>query len=382
MNDYPSGFNSCRVDLGALARNYRRIADYSGCAVMGVVKGDAYGHGLIPCGEALAAAGCRHLGVLDLEEALALKRSGIPCDVSVLSGLHGPVQSLEAVEAGVAVFAYDPGQIAELAGAARRLGVKARIRIKLDTGMGRLGIPWEKAARTVGDFADDPDLEILGLATHLATNGDGGAAFQLERFLEVGGRLADRLPEELRHSVTASGGILAHRDFPDDLRRAGLMLYGYSPIEPDDPALADKPEARELVSSLEPVMTVASRLIQIREARPGETIGYDRTYEVEAPTRFGTAPIGYVHGLSLTRSSLGHALIGGREAGILGRVCMNLTMWDLRGNDARVGDEVVLVGRQGDALIGADRLAGWQRTSAYEILCHLGRANPRVYVRS
>ena len=147
-------------------------------------------------------------------------------------------------------------------------------------------------------------------------------------------------------------------------------------------ALADKPEARELVSSLEPVITVASRLIQIREARPGETIGYDRTYEVEAPTRFGTAPIGYVHGLSRTRSSLGHALIGGREAGILGRVCMNLTMWDLRGNDARVGDEVVLVGRQGDALIGADRLAGWQRTSAYEILCHLGRANPRVYVRS
>jgi alanine racemase len=382
MNEYSSSFNSCHVDLGALVRNYQKIADYSKNTVMAVIKGDAYGHGLIPCGQALTAAGCDQLGVLDLEEALSLKTYGLTADITVLAGLYGPIQSLKAVEAGLVVMAYDLEQINTLTKAAGKLNTKARIRLKIDTGMGRLGLPWEKAADIISNLATAKDLELVGLATHLATNGDQGAKKQLDCFYDLGEKTKKYFSSPLFYSVLASGGILAHQDFPDNLSRAGLLLYGYSPLDPADLSLAGLKEANNLIKNLEPVMTVKSRLIQVREAKVGETISYDRTFMVPKAMKFGTAPIGYVHGLSRTRSSQGYALICGHRADLLGRVCMNLTMYDLAGLSAEAGDEVVLLGSQGDEFIGADLFGCWQETSAYEILCHLGRSNPRVYNQS
>jgi alanine racemase len=349
---------------------------------MAVVKGDAYGHGLIPCARALAAVGCQHFGVLDAQEALALKSRGLTAEVTILAGLFGEIQSVEAVKAGASVFAYDLEQIKTLARMADSLKTRARIWLKIDTGMGRLGIPWTETAKALKEAASDQGVELLGLATHLATNGDKEAGEQLSRLKEAGEAAKGYFGGPAPFSATASGGILAHRDFPDNLRRAGLLLYGYSPLEPGDPALESSPEAKSLIESLEPAMTVFTRLIQVREAKAGETISYDRTFKADEPIRFGTAPFGYVHGMSRARSSKGHALIGGRESKLLGRVCMNLTMYELDGEEAKPGDEVVLMGRQGQGFIGADLFGSWQQTSAYEILCHLGRSNPRHYVKS
>jgi alanine racemase len=379
MTDPLSAFNTCLVDLGALTRNYKRIASYSKSQVMGVIKGDAYGHGLIPCGQALVEAGCGNLGVLDLEEALALKRHGLPADIHVLAGLNGPSQSLRAVEAGLIVMAYDLGQLKTLDKAAEYLDTKARVRIKIDTGMGRLGFPWEKASYTISGLTALKNLQIEGLATHLATNGDQGALEQLERLADLAQKTNKHLKLPLKLSTLASGGLLAHSDFPDDLSRVGLLLYGYTPISPSEEALSRQKKAKNLIKSLEPVMTVKSSLIQVREAKAGETISYDRTFKATKTMRLGTVPIGYVHGLSRTRSGIGHALISGQKVKLLGRICMNLTMYDLTGNSAKLGDEVVILGRQGDNYIGADLASSWQKTSPYELLCLLGHLSPRSY---
>ncbi|MDR2302046.1 MAG: alanine racemase, partial [Deltaproteobacteria bacterium] len=280
MTDYDSAFNVCEIDLGALARNYKKIAEFSRAPVMGVVKGDAYGHGLVPASLALAEAGCRELGVLDVGEALELKKHPIEAEVTVLAGLFGPEQSYQAVSAGVRVFAYDLAQIKTLAKAAERLNAQARITLKIDTGMGRLGFGWEKATYIVSSLAGLKNLSIEGLGTHLATNGDDGAKTQLERFYDLGEKIRKRTKSNISYSVLASGGILAHPDFPDDLSRAGLLLYGYSPLEPTDPALSGLKKSKNLINSLEKPMAVKTKLIQVREARAGETIGYDRTFEV------------------------------------------------------------------------------------------------------
>jgi alanine racemase len=382
VTDYASGFNECRVDLGALARNYKRVSEFSKCRVMAVVKGDAYGHGLVEAGLALVEAGCQDLGVLDLEEALALKRHPIEADITVLAGLHGQIQSIKAVEAGVVVFAYDLGQVMALSKIAERLDKTARILLKVDTGMGRLGIPWEKAPYTFSSLSSLKNLKIEGLCTHLATCGDDGAREQLERFAEVGFKAKKTAKGPLKLSALASGGILAHPGFPDDLSRTGIMLYGNTPLEPASPALSDLKKSKSLIKSLEPAMAITSRLIQVREAKAGETISYDRTFKVPKTLKFGTAPIGYVHGIGRSRSSTGHALIGGRKAKLLGRVCMNLTMYDLSGINAHPGDEVVIMGAQGDESIGAAQIGAWEGTSPYEILCRLGRLNQRRFYRS
>ncbi|MDR2386377.1 MAG: alanine racemase [Deltaproteobacteria bacterium] len=383
MTGYEGAFNACEIDLGALARNYKKIAEFSKAPVMGVVKGDAYGHGLVPSALALVEAGCRELGVLDVWEAMELKKHPIEAEITILAGLLGPEQSYRAVSEGLVVFAYDLAQIKTLAKAAENLDTRARIIFKIDTGMGRLGFGWEKASYIVSSLAGLKNLSIEGLSTHLATNGDEGAKTQLERFYDLGDKIRKRTKTEIKFSVLASGGILAHQDFPDNLSRAGLLLYGYSPLELTDPALTGMKKAKNLINSLEKPMTIKSKLIQVREAKAGETISYDRTFVVPKTMKIGTAPIGYVHGIGRSRSALGHALIGGQKAGLLGRVCMNLCLFDLGNNgQAKVGDEVVILGDQGHQSIGANLIGTWEKTSAYEILCHLGRLNPRFYKKS
>lgn len=377
-----SSFNKCSINLGALSRNYRRIADFASHPVMAVVKGDAYGHGLVPCAQALAAAGATDLGVLDLEEALCLRRYPLGADIHVLAGLMGPIQSLRAIEAGLVILAYDLRQIRSLSKAAESLGTEARIWLKVDTGMSRLGLQWHRAGYCLSNIATFKNLRIEGLATHLATSGDGGAEEQLARLLDVGEKAARILGFPIRYSALASGGTLAHRDFPDGLSRVGLLLYGYSPLAVNSPALAGARKSKNLIRSLEPVMSLSSRLIQVGEARAGDTIGYDRTFTATRDIKFGTAPIGYVHGLSRTRSSTGHALVDGKMAKLLGRVCMNLSMYDVSAMGAQPGQEIVLLGRQDGKAIGADLAGSWQDTNAYEALCLFGRLNPRTYVAS
>jgi alanine racemase len=180
----------------------------------------------------------------------------------------------------------------------------------------------------------------------------------------------------------SGGGVLAHTAYQDDLSRPGLILYGYAPLSEDSPHLFNPSVSGALIKSLKKVMSVKSIVLQVKNLKVGETVSYDRTYTAPKNIEMAVVPFGYVHGLSRTRSNKGYALIKGQKAPLLGRVCMNLTLFDVSGLAANEGDEVVIMGTQGSEQIGADLAGTWQDTSAYEIVCHFGRLNPRYYLNN
>jgi alanine racemase len=376
----PSSFNTAEINLAALKSNFLAVKRLVSGQLMAVVKGDAYGHGLVECAKALSSVQASRLGVLDLEEATALKKAGVPAEIHILAGLHGTEQIDQAVQSGFVVTAYRVEQIAELSKAAQRTGRTALLMIKIDTGMGRLGIPWKEAAEAIPKLSRLDGLDVRGLATHLATSGDYEAQWQLKRFADLKDLANRSFTGRLLHSALASGGVLAHPDYPDDLSRVGIMLYGSSPLSEKDPAIFDLPASKNLIRSLQPVMSLKSRILAVRTFKSGETVSYDRTFTVQRDTAVATVPAGYVHGLSRTRSGKGWALVGGRKARLLGRVCMNLSMYDVTGAAVLPGQETVLLGAQGSEAITAETVGEWQGTNSYEILCMTGRLNPRRYV--
>ena len=366
--------------MTALKSNYQIVKKHCNGRLMAVIKGDAYGHGLLECAKALTSIQAVRLGVLDLEEALAIRAAGITSRIYVLAGLQGPHQYAKAIEAGVVVFAYRWEQIQDLSRAGLKKGKPALVMVKFDTGMGRLGFSWRDAETVIPRIAKLQGVHVEGVATHLATTGDREAHFQLRRFNDLKD-LADKiLPGQMVHSALASGGILAHPDYQDGMSRVGLMLYGYSPMRLDDPYLFDMPGAKAIIKSLKPVMSLKSQILSVTTIKTGDTVSYNRTFTAKKDTPMATIPIGYVHGVSLARNGKGQALIGGRKAPLLGRVCMNLSMYDVTQIAVLPGHEAVLLGEQGAERISADDIAQWEGTSAYEALCLTGRLNPRYYV--
>lgn len=374
-----SSFNSARINLKAITENYRALRQSTSGQLMVVLKGDAYGHGLLECANALVLSGAAHLGVLDVHEAMALAGAKYKATIHILAGLEGPESMRLSVAHDFVVLVYSWEQLSALAQIAQSLNKTCQVRIKIDTGMGRLGFHWEQFGEIIGKVKTLKNIKVLGLATHLPTCGDSEATWQLKRFTDLKTQADRVIGLKLSHSALASGGLLAHPDYEDDLTRVGLLLYGYSPLTVDSPCLFDLPRSRNLIKSLKPVMSVKSQVIQVRTFKAGETVGYDRTYRISKDIKVATAPIGYLHGISRHRSSRGFALIGGRQAPLLGRVSMNLSTYDVSQIAAMTGNEVVIFGEQGGEKLGADLVGSWQDTSPYEVLVTSGRLNNRVY---
>ena len=239
-----SSFNRVEINLGAIKPNCQAVKRLISDKMMAVIKGDAYGHGLVECGWALASIKVGRIGVLDLDEALALQKAGVPGRFYVLAGLQGTAQSAKAVEAGVTVLAYRWEQLADLDKAAKKADRPVRVMLKMDTGMGRLGFSWREGPEVIAKAAKLEGAVVEGLATHLATSGDQEARTQLKRFNELKA-VADKIfTEQVTHSALASGGVLAHPDYRDDMSRVGLMLYGYSPLPESHRALFDLSTSR------------------------------------------------------------------------------------------------------------------------------------------
>lgn len=362
-----SGFNRALVDTEALSRNFLTAAALcpAGSKIMAVVKGDAYGHGLLEAARIFAAAGAGGLGVLDVMEGLALRRAGLKLPIFVLAGAEDEQLEL-AVRESLTVFVYRLEQARRLAGAAREQKRPALAMIKIDTGMGRLGFPAREAAEAFQALAG-LNLTVVGLATHLATAGDSKGQAQLAVFDRVIEQAAAYPAWGREHSALASSGILSAPPRFYKWVRPGLILYGYQPGG-----------GRSL--ALKPALSLVSRLIQVRDLARGETVSYDRTFTAPRPMRLGSAPCGYIHGLGRARSGRGWALVRGRRTSLLGRVCMNLTLFDLTDiPEARPGDELTLLGTQAAESLTADDLAAWEGTISYEIIGRLGNLNPRFY---
>lgn len=364
------------VDLDAVAANLAALRALmpAGARIAGVVKADAYGHGLIEVSRRLAAEGCEALAVATMGEGLALRAAGIELPVLLLLGIL-PAEAPEAIAAGLTPVIADVETGRALSQAARAAGAEAFCQFKVDTGMGRLGVEPGEALALLEALAALPGLTVTGLASHLATGGEPGDAHAAAQTGLYAGLLAearDRGHALADSSLAASGGVLApppDLPGPPGLARIGISLYGGLP----SPGSAG-------AAPLKDAMSLTTRLIAVRKVAAGTPVSYGCTWTAPADTVLGVVPLGYANGYLRGLSGRAQALVGGRRAPLRGRVCMNLCVLELGiGAAERPGDEVVLLGEQQGERIGLEELAGWAGTISYELTCALGAANPRRF---
>lgn len=362
------------VDLGAIAHNVELVRALVGPdrGIMAVVKADAYGHGAVAVARKVLEAGASWLGVGLPEEGMALREAGIRCPILVL-GPTMPQQAPQLLEGDLSVSLYSVEMAMALQTEASRRGVSARVHVKVDTGMGRLGLEPARSLELLERLRSMSRIRIEGLYTHLATADDPDPSFalkQLDRLLEVD-RLARgrgiRVP--FRHAAN-SAALVTLPDSTLDLVRPGIMIYG-----------CDSGFRGRLPVEMRPALSWKTLVAHLRELSPGESVSYGRTFVASRPTIIGVLPVGYADGLPRRLSNRGEVLVRGRRASMVGTICMDMTMVDLtRVPGASVGDEVVLIGRQGQESITADDMAKVAGTIPYEILCGLTPRVPRYYL--
>ncbi len=367
--------NWVEIDLSALRHNFLQVRARVGsqAGILAVVKSDAYGHGMIPVARELASAGVDFFGVSKCWEALKLRSAGIVQPILILAGIEAD-DIPEVLEKDLRPAVYRTDHCRLLNEASRGAGKGARIHLKIDTGMGRLGIPDRDLEPFLDELAGLRHLEIEGVFSHLATSDEADKTFsqeQLDRFRRVLRRFHDRgIPVRYAH-IANSGGVLDLPEAHHQLVRPGIMLYG-SP--PSDEILCPAP--------LRPVMTLKTKILQIKEVPAGQSIGYGRTFTCPRPMRIATVAVGYDDGYPRVLSNRGEALVRGLRAPIVGRVSMNLITLDVTHvPDAAEDDEVVLLGAQGSERITAEEIAAKAGTISYEIYCAIGK-NPQRFFRN
>lgn len=362
------------IDLNAIARNAAALARAVAPArLSAVVKGNAYGHGLVPVARALAPHAAR-LCVYALEEAVVLREAGITLPIHVL----GPVPAAElesAHAAGVQLTLWDRAHYArEVASVARRRGGPFAIQAKIDTGVVRLGLDRGEAPAALAQYAETPEFALTGTFTHLAAAEELDSPFtheQLAHFLRATEMVNGRLE---RHAAATAAALL----WPEtrlDVVRCGIGLYGIWP-SPETEALMNRNGL-----ALTPALTLRTRVVALHTIPAGTTVGYGRTWSAARPSRIATLPIGYAEGLPRAAGNAAHALVRGRRVPLVGRVCMNMAFLDVTAvPDVQTGDVVTLIGQDGAERISAEELAAACGTIGYEIVARLPAHVPRTYV--
>jgi len=371
------------VDLTAIAHNFRVAVELGGRPAMGVVKADAYGHGAVEVASALVQAGAPMLAVALPEEGLELREAGLEAPVLVLCAEPARYDVLVRHRLTPVLFAAN--QVGWLARAARAAGAAASAHLEVDTGMGRTGVSPEELPALVEALSAAPEIRLEGLFTHFASADLEPRSFtegQAERF-EAAAELLARAGHapRLRH-LSNSAGTIAFPEIRQDLTRPGIMIYGYLPFEA---GARQVPAVREAAARLRPALTWRSAVVHVKTVASGTPISYGGHWVASRPSRIATIPVGYGDGYGRRlsgRPGMGRAdvLVRGRRAPVAGTVCMDMTMIDVTEiPGVEVGDEVVLLGAQGGARIGADELAEKVGTISYEILCAIGPRVPRRY---
>ena len=342
--------------------------------IMAVVKADAYGHGIIPISKTAAANGADYLGVAIYEEGLELRESGLTIPILVLG--YTPEHLLEQVVKNnliQTVYTYEAAAI--LSKAAIRLNKTAQIHIKIDTGMNRLGfMPDDNALSDIANISKLAAVNITGGFTHFATADEEDLSFteyQFSQFNEFTQKLAARgVHFPMRHSAN-SAGLLDNARFHLDMVRPGIIVYGLPPSK--------QYNAEEL--GLKPAMSLKSRVSLVKHIDAGVSIGYGRKFYTKRPTIAATVSAGYADGYTRRMSGGGRVLIHGGYAPVIGTVSMDQFVVDVTDiPDVHIGDEVVLMGRQGGNQITAEEIADLRETIGYEVICGVGKRVPRIYI--
>jgi alanine racemase len=364
------------VDLDALAWNYRAVCERvgEGVKVMGVVKADAYGHGAPECARRLAAEGAEWFGVATPEEAFELRRAGV--EQSVLSfGGFWEGQAEECLSMRVTPVVYRVDMAASLDAAARTLGVVADVHVKIDTGMGRLGVRYDEASEFAERLRAFENIRVDGLMTHFAAADEPArdcfTEEQLQHFREAVAAFKERGHRPTYEHASNSAATFAHPEARLRMVRPGGVLYGL--WRDVLPPLADAP-------SLRPVMSIRSRVILLKRVHAGETLGYGCAYEAAREMVVATVPVGYADGYVRALSNRGRVAVRGKLAPVVGRVSMDLTIVDVTDVEGvEVGERVTLMGVDGSLSIPAEDIARTADTISYEITCGVSSRVPRRY---
>jgi len=370
-----ASYNKVKISKSALCHNYRQMKNQAGDShpLMAMIKADAYGHGAVEVARCLSETGCEIFGVGEVREGIILREAGIEGEIFIMLGFD-KAQTALMFDYNLTPVVFDLESIKSLETEACRRKEKKGIHLKVDTGMSRLGFFPEQ----IKDIADSIDkleyVELVGLLSHFPESDVAGSESSLTAIDKFSGICnALKTKYKLICHLANSGGVL---NFPlslFDIARIGISLYGYHP--------AGEIGADDTLPNLIPAMTCTSKVIQLKEIASGSGISYGHIYKTESTEKIAVLPIGYEDGFSRLLSNKAEVLIGGKRAPVRGRICMNLCMVDVSHiEDVAVGDEVVLLGTQGNETITADEIADKVGTISYEILCMFGHANIKEYI--
>lgn len=364
------------IDLVALHHNFLEVQRTVGddCAVLAVVKANAYGHGVEHVAPALAAAGAGLFGVALVEEGVELRRLGLDQPILVLGGVF-PGQELDVLEHELTPVISDPGCARLLNRAAVAAGRTVDYHLKVDTGMGRLGFRHEQLVEALSLLQTLPGLNMSGLMTHLATADEPDrplTAVQYAAFAAVVAMVEQSgFAPRYRH-IANSAGIYGHALSGCNLVRPGIALYG---------GLTGGPFARPFTQ--QPVMHFISQIAQLKDFPPGEGISYGHRFVTSRPARIAAIPVGYADGYNRLLTNRGEVLIHGKRAPVVGTVCMDWTLVDVTDlPNVQIGDKVTLLGRDGAACITAEEWANKVGSITYEVFCNISKRVPRVSPRA
>lgn len=365
------------IDVHALAHNIsetKRIISPK-TEIMAVVKANGYGHGAPVASRIFLENGATRLGVSTIEEACQLRKDGIMAPILILN--HTEPEQLDAVIIhSVSQTISSLEQAVTISRRAVSLSETGVVHIKIDTGMGRLGIfPHEDSMKIIEKIISLPCLVVEGIFTHFATSDAADNTFTIEqysRFLSVLRQLEERkISIPIKHAAN-SAAVINHGPTHLDMVRPGIMLYGLYP----------SPEMNKGKVSLRPAMTLKSRISYIKEVPSGVSLSYGRTYTTSKRQRIATLPIGYADGFNRSFSNNTSVLVHGQKCPVVGRICMDQCMLDVTGikPDVIVGDEVVLLGKQGELEITADDWANVSGTINYEVVTTFGSRILKTYL--
>jgi len=369
------------VSLSTLRQNFRTVVKHAGegVTVCAVVKADAYGHGAVECSRALQAEGAKWLGVTSLDEAIPLREAGIESRILLMTGFWRGEES-EIVRLRLTPTVWEPWHIESLESAAASGNVRHAVHLKVDTGMGRLGVSLDELPAVLKALNSAPHLILEGLSTHLASSEimDAPSVAEQERRFEEAQRMvrAAGLGPELVHMANTSA-LISRRETWNNMVRPGVALYGYY--------LPFQRAGREVSGGtlrlpVKPVLTWKTRILSMRNFAPNQALGYGGTYVTKAPAHVAVLPVGYADGYNRQLSNRGRVIVRDHYAPIIGSISMDLTLVDVTGIPGiAVGDEVILLGDHDGLSVDALEHARLANSSPYEILCNISKRVPRRY---
>ncbi|PIE80568.1 MAG: alanine racemase [Chloroflexi bacterium] len=360
------------VNLTRISENYRAIETAVAPAkVMAVLKANAYGHGIIKVAKHVAALGVSYIGVAFLEEGLMLRQVGIETPILVMGGILGNQIPL-FLQHNLTLTASSVDKLRQIDMAAAEMGVTARVHLKIDTGMERIGVHYYSAETLLEASLACENCDVEGIYTHFA-NADAAtltsARIQLERFNQVLAFYEERgiSRPPLCHTAN-SGAILQLPEAHFDMVRAGIVLYGVYPSA----------AVRQTIP-VRPALSWKSHVVYFKVVKPGHPVSYGSTWQTDHMVRVVTVPVGYGDGYFRSMSNKAEVIIRGKRYPMVGRVCMDQIMVNIGWDSAYNDDEVILIGQSGDAIIRCEDLAEWAGTIPYEILTNINTRVPRIY---